>query len=259
VLLFPLRYTADPHAVGRINMITIKMKKNLPQTKYEWLILISALVYFVAYTICKSLPVYEIATGAEYPLSNWAVLFIRDLSITIAISGLIITGLRSLRENGYSIGKIMLPIIGYALCAGLIYFGYAMEKSFSEIIELSKNENGQSILREKIEKRNFKDKSDSNISRWNLLYAKDRYLTLGIKEMYLAPDGSRLQYQPTPKEEQERTEFENSQKMLVFSKKSMKGLIRNWTIVAILSSLVGLFSPIRKATKNTQPTDCTCP
>lgn len=236
--------------VNKVN--ELKKKKFLPQTKFEWLVFVSVLIYLAADISSKFLPDYDVATSTEYPLSKWLVLFIRDWSIFIGVGGLIIIGLRAIRINGFVMRKLAIAITGYILCGGLIYFSYNTAKSMDNVIEMITNEKIQTKLKRKIENREFKDKSDANVSRWNKLYAKDKYLTHGVTETYLMPDGSHSKYQPSQKEELEREEFRKNQIWLTNAKNAMERATRNWTIVAILSSLIGLFSPIRKNQLNTQ-------
>lgn len=230
------------------------IRKILPKNKSEWIILFGSLVYLTADLIHSTVQFDPLNATSKAAFIEWLIRLIRDLSFAVAISVMIIAGIRLIRKEGFTLKRLFLPTIGICVVIGYLGVSLFVYQNFSKLQDLGKTSDS---LRSKMESSlNSDDVRPEQKATRSKLYANMRYHEDGVLIKYFTPDGKSEFFAPTEKEKKERDEFVKANKLFQSVKRSSYWAIYFWVAVIALSLALGFFPPvIRKPPNNGADSD----
>ena len=224
------------------------MTKLLPKSKSEWIILSGFLLSFLAGVVHGNYPFDPMNATPKVALIEWLIRVVRDLALTAALATMIITGIRLIRKEGFTLKRMLLPTLGFAIAGGYLCVSLIMYQGFTVFQDLTKTPN---IPRNKIEstisEKNLPPDKKSKISKF---YASLRFSEDGDLINYYTPDGKSELYKPTEKEKQERDDRVKTNKLIKWMTRSLYLSIYFWAVVIAVCLLLGFFTPIKKKPPN---------
>jgi|GEM_PF-5001314 len=224
---------------------SIKKAFELPKSKSEWIITVCGIIYLVTIIYLKLFFKIDPLTATDSVMFHLRLLnLIRDISLAIALSCLIIIGIRSTRKDGFTLKRFMLPVFAILLClfeAGVALYGNIGLSHFQRIwadVNASNKEYLKGILDDK-------DMSLSQRSQYSLKYAIQVWQETGDAIKYVTNDGEEIVYKPSLEEIEKKQEMEKANELRISGLKNTKRAYIFWTIIALLSATIGFFTPIK--------------
>jgi hypothetical protein len=224
----------------------IKKAFELPKSKSEWVITVCWIIHLVieiGLDIFYDIDPYAASDSELFYL--WLFHQIRDASLVIALSCMIIIGIRSIRRDGFTLKRAVLPMIAVLLCVlitGISIYGH---KALSRVHQTLFDISGHHKERLK-EISDNEDLSLSMRSKASLMYAKQIWQETGENVEYISSDGNEILYEPS-KEEIETKKTMNKSKEFIFEGiKGMKRAYIFWPIFLVANIIIGFLTPIKK-------------
>lgn len=219
----------------------------LPKSKSQWIITFS-LVIFISIDIYLSFFVAFdplTASDAEF-FHHWLLRVIRDSSLTIALSGMIIFGIRTIRKDGFSIKRVLSPgiaILIIIILTGLsLFINITMSRIQRDLFYAP--ESLKENLKECLDRKDLPLSQRSEIS---LMYARQVWKETGDTIEYITSEGEERVYEPSLEEKEKKKKIARTDELLTWTLKGLKRAYIFWPIVAIICVAIGFFSPIKKA------------
>ena len=229
-------------------MTTFKGRLEFPKRKTEWLIAGCWFTYIITEVIVRTLLPSDIESVTQSkPFHIWFFGLLRFLSLAGGISSSIIFGILSVRQQGYSHRKLILPLFGISFSIFIIsisIFIYlnvsAIQQSTFEVEKRHLNSLATFLKREGL--------SPSDRSNTSKRYAKWLYIFKGETVPYVTLEGRKKLYEPTNKDEQWREEKTLTKTLFDRAIKDKKQALIIWPILTLLSIGIGLFFPVHNDT-----------
>jgi len=235
----------------------IKMGFELPKSKSQWVIAVCCIIYVVLELYLNEFFDVDLLTASDRALFRfWLLRVIRDVSLAIALSGILILGIRSLRRDGFTIKRFVLPAVAVLLClffTGISIFGHISTSRIQRIL-FDINDSYKEHLREWLD---VKDLSLTKRSEISLKYAIEVWKESGEAIKYISNDGKEIVYEPSLKEIEESKKMDKANQLIVRGLKGMKRAYIFWPIVALASVAIGFFTPIRRKNQVTESNQST--
>jgi hypothetical protein len=216
-------------------------------------ILIYSLALFgITELLEQAYPVTNISNASDFELFiNSVIITINHFSLAVALSGMIILGIRLIRKRGLTLKTALMPCFSFLFILFVIYlyvFPYSVLNEMGEILESNPHYvNLLAALNESLERKDLSPDKRAFISKD---YARIKYETEGLIFDYVNPEGTLLTYKPTVEEVSKR---ENMLKFQIESmvwnrinKKSIMNALIFWPLLTLSSILIGLFSSIKE-------------
>ena len=222
------------------------MALELPKNKSQWVIVVGLVVFILIDIYIDYFFTFDpmTATDAQF-FHQWLLRIIRDVSLTIALSGMTILGIRSIRRDGFSIRRFLLPAFA------VLFFIFLTIFSLFGHMEISLIQRNLFDTRDRF-KENLKkcldreDLSLSQRSKFSLMYARQIWEETGETVVYITNDGKEKVYEPSKEELETKAKVARTDELLTYILKGMKRAYIFWPVVAIMSVAIGFFSPIKK-------------
>jgi len=223
-------------------------KRVLPKSTSDWLIFVGFIVYLVSQILKLFFPPID-------PLNpqggSWIAKIVGDTGFILAVTVLIVSGLRSLRRQGFSWKRIIRPVLGVGISLSYIsvcYYGYYVF-SYGEKTFLRWNERQLPKLVEMVHQ---KDLPPAERSKYSKLIAAESYYVNGQAIEYLGNNGEGILFEPTQKDiEMRDVRIEGEKTFEVGKRMMLRGSIK-WVTALIIGLAIGILAPIRDrgATQN---------
>lgn len=225
------------------------MALKLPKSKSQWFVVVGCFVFITIDIYTDYFFTFDpmIATDAQF-FNHWLLRAIRDVSLTIFLSGITILGIRSLRRNGFSIRRFILPafaVLFFLFLTVLSLFGHI------EISHIQRNLlDAPHRFKENLKKcLDSKDLSLSQRSKFSLMYARQIWTETGENIEYVTSDGKKRIYEPSLEEIESKKKIRRANEVMTWSLKRLKRAYIFWPVVAIISVAIGFFTRIKKHTQ----------
>ena len=190
----------------------------------------------------------SIATNSELFISALIRTF-NHFSLAVGLSGMLILGIRIIRKSGFSIKSILMPSLGFVV---ILFFTYlsaspyrVLERSSQFIKSKPHYTELLSTMESSLERQDCPTDSKAFLSKY---YARTKYQQAGLIIDHFTPEGTVTSYKPTVTEVTQRNEMLKSEAEAIFwsqlSKRTIWGSLIFWTLLTIVSILIGIFSPI---------------
>ena len=176
---------------------------------------------------------------------EWSLRLLRDIGLTLGLSGMVVVGIRILRNDGFSLKKFIMPAVGFLIMVSMAIIGFytsAMLNSTFEQLEFPST-HAEKYYKEKINDKNI---SMAERSKYSKYYAKVKYHEEGTIIEYLTPDGAAVAYQPSEQQIKNIEEIREGKIKIKWAQDSLKKSGLLWVTVAIGSVLLGFFTNRRK-------------
>lgn len=214
-------------------------KKLIPKSASDWVIRIGLLIYALSRVPGYFLPPSD---SLNLTWTSWLVKHIGDAGLLLAIAVMVSSGIRSLRKDGFSMKRVVNPIIGISIslaCLIVSFYGHRTFSRMEEVFHLDDKFDARlaNIMRKE-------ELSLSERSKWGKLHAKNRYLVSGEKINYFTLNGTTIRYQPSREDIEYRDERLRGKRAIVRTKFAMQRGSFAWGAVLLLG--MGVFSPIRR-------------
>ena len=155
---------------------------------------------------------------------------------------MIVTGILKARRNGFTYKTLRTPILGFILCFCFAfsswYYGRFCEQALINIRESSQVLTKPPKFFEGIDPETYSD-----LSKYAAAY---RYLYIGEVLEYVTSNGDTKLYEPTDEDIKSHKIMKAAQAFLASTIQVMQGLMYFWVTCGLLSTLLGLYWPIRK-------------
>ncbi len=181
----------------------------------------------------------------QQALRAWILGITGFVSLSLAIGAVILFGIRELRRTGFSIKKLMVPMIGIIFCLFGVCAGWAINrlsgKLLFEVFEISDcniPDLDQSLAVGEIDMETY--------SKGTFLNAQNRFLKDGSIIEYTMPDGEVVPYEPNEETMQIYKEMHQVKGFLGSLQKSSYWNVYHWSAIAIMSIIIGFVTPIKK-------------
>jgi len=224
------------------------IKKLLPKNKSEWIILSGFLLSFIADVVHSNYSFDPMNATPRVALIEWLIRVVRDWALTAALATMIIAGIRLIRKDGFTLKRLLFPVIGFVIAGGCLWvslFGY---QRFSALQEMDRTRN---ISRNKFETTiNLKNLPPDKKSKTSKFIAYMRFHEDGVLVNYFTPDGKVELYTPTEKEKKERDEFLKTNKLINWMTRSLYISVYFWVVVIVVSFALGFLTPVKRKTPN---------
>lgn len=179
----------------------------------------------------------------------WILRIIDFASLSLAIGTIILFGIRELRITGFSIKKLLVPIVGIIFCLFFVYLGWTVNRlgNLSELLDVRDcniPNLDQCLAVGAIDMETY--------SKATFLKAENCFMKDGSIIEYTMPDGQVVPYEPNEQTLQLYKEMRQTKHFLVGLEKSFHWGIYHWTAIAIISIILGFVTPIRKESNREQ-------
>lgn len=224
----------------------IKKAFELPKSKSEWVITVCWIIYLVieiGLDIFYDIDPYTASDSELFYL--WLVHRICFLSRAIALSGMIIIGIRSIRRDGFTLRHSVLPAIAVLFCVlitGISIYGHkALSRIHQTLFDISGNH------KERLKEiSNNEDLSLSLRSKASLMYAKQVWQETEKNVEYISSDGNGILYKPSVEEIKTKKTMNKSKEFIFEGIKEMKRAYIFWPIFLVANIIIGFLTPIKK-------------
>jgi hypothetical protein len=219
--------------------------------KSQWMIIICCIIYVVTEIYLNECFNVDLLTASkESLLYFWLLRLIRDLSLAIVLSSLIILGVRSLRRNGFTIKRLILPLLAFLLCFLITYVTIYGQMRLSQI------QNALFDPPDKKEKLEIwldnKELTLSQRSKISLIYARQIWKETGKTIVYITNDGKERLYEPSIEEIEGKKMMTKTIVLTAWELKGMKRAFILWPIIAFASVAIGFFTPIKRTNQTVE-------
>ena len=179
----------------------------------------------------------------------WILRITGFASLSLAIGAIILFGIRELRRTGFSIKKLLVPIVGIVFCIVSVYEGWSINRlgNLSEVFEVS--DCNISNLNQRLA---IGEIDMETYSKATFLKAENCFFKDGSIIEYTMPDGQVVPYEPNEQTLQLYKEMHQMKHFLVGLEKSFHWGIYHWTAIAMFSIILGFVTPIRKESNREQ-------
>ena len=170
-------------------------------------------------------------------------------SLSLAIGAIILFGIRELRRNGFSIKKLLVPIVGIGFCMFSVYLGWSVHSSgnLSEFLDIG------DFNIPNLDQRLATGEIDMGpYSKATLLKAENCFMKDGSITEYTMLDGQIVPYEPNEQMLQLYKEMHQIKHFLGSLEKSFHWNVYHWTSIAMISIILGFVTPIRKESNQDQ-------
>jgi hypothetical protein len=211
---------------------------------YSFVIFLATKLLEQAYTSID----ISVATNSELFISSLIRTF-NHFSLAVGLSCMLLLGIQTIRKSGFSIKSILMPSIGFVLILFFIYLSsskYRVLERTSQFIKSKPHyEELLSTMESSLERQDLPTDSKAFLSKY---YARTKYEQAGLIIDHFTPEGIVTIYKPTAKEVTQRNEMLKSEVEAIFwsqlAKRTIWGSLIFWTLLTIVSILIGIFSPI---------------
>lgn len=171
-------------------------KKQWPKIKSKWVILSGFLLYVVADFVHGTLQIDLLNLTPDVAKVEWLIRVARDWALAVAIATMIITGIRRVRRDGFTLKRLILPALGICIATSWLWISYYGYRTFLTVPAMP---NTPDAVRRKIEA-HIKSQKDPEIkAKRSKFYAYMRFHEDGVLITYITPDGKVVPYSPTEK------------------------------------------------------------
>lgn len=206
------------------------------------------LVYLAADLIHGTVQFDPLNATPKAAFIEWLIRVIRDLSFAAAISVMIITGIRLIRKEGFTLKRLFLPAIGLCIAVVWLSFSLFVYQSSSKLRDLGKTSDA---LRIKMESRINSDYfSPEERTKWSRVYANIIFHDDGVLIKYFTLDGKSELYSPTEKEKKDRDEFVKLNKLMKSVTRGFLMSIYFWVAVIAVNLALGFLIPVKRKPPN---------
>ena len=179
----------------------------------------------------------------------WILRITGFASLSLAIGAIILFGIRELRRTGFSIKKLLVPIVGIVFCLFSVYLGWSVNRlgNLSELLEVSDCNitNLDQLLA-------IGEIDMGTYSEATFLKAENCFMRDGSIIEYTMPDGQVVTYEPNEQTLQLYKEMHQMKQLFGDIEKSFHWNIYHWTAIAMFSIILGFVTPIRKESNREQ-------
>ena len=190
----------------------------------------------------------SVATSVELFI-NALIRTFNHYSLAVGLSGLLILGIRNVRNSGITIRSVLMPSIGFFLIlffAVLHFSSFPVLQRSSQLLEsIPYYGDNLSKLEKIMASEDVKPDTKASISK---IYAQTRYRYEGLIIDFFTTEGTVETYKPTEKEVAERNDMLKSEVEAIvwnnLARRSMWGTLIFWTLLVIFSILIGIFSSV---------------
>ena len=236
---------AEPRWVNKMELK--KMRIIFPKISGERLIIVSLAMILIAQAITAFWSLEKAGADGRFQLQIYLSNSLQMVGSLLLIVSLITTGIRKMRRTWPSFMGLAMLLVGLCMCA-IPLLSVQMYKKVGRNLEEIQRPNFDK-MEAMMKKRDLPAESRIKLSK---MYARDKYLYEGAIVSYLTEAGEQTRYVPT----KEDIEFKNLKSTTTQQWQEIgKGLpivFWSWAGIAVISLLVGVLSPIKKATPNTR-------
>ena len=213
--------------------------------KGEWLVLACFLIFLVGEVHIIYFSSDPLTATETELLRDWIIRLIRSIALTIAISTIIIIGIRAMRRDGYSHRRLITPLFGVGFCLFMTTMALLSHRTASKVREDMTHSQDEFFQEQKawLESSDLSPELRSEVSRKN---ARLYYMLRGKTDEYFTQDGALRPYEPTEEEEKKAREHQKIEHLMHRAIQGMKVSMIAWPAIAIFSTLIGIFSPLGK-------------
>jgi len=235
-----------------------KMKMKFPKLRGERLVIVALLMILAAELISNIWPLeYPGANSAnsvqkfiaqKSSFQNVLVDRLELFGYFLLVISLISTGIREIRNKWKSFKGITMTIIGVCFCLYHLISIQAYTKIGKTLDELPKP--NFEILKSQLNNEKLPLKTKVKLSK---MYAHDKFFNEGIIVEYLSDNGEMNRYVPTKEDLEFRKVQSDARDIWDYNNKRLPIVFRLWVAVAVISLLLGVFTPIRMTAPNQGP------
>lgn len=202
--------------------------------------------FLIAKPIKEAFP--PIDPSSHSPWAGQTAETIEMFGLTVAVSAMIIVGIRSVRRDGFKLKKIWVLALGFVTCTVMILQCLMLHRIFeqSDVTEQDKN-----ILKQLESKLANQDMTLDKRAIWSKIYAGMKYDYDGIRITYIAPDGTQVLFEPTSKNIENRNVRVKLVEITKWGKRYPYNAAISWGIIGVISAIFGIFTPVKQSATET--------
>lgn len=229
------------------------LRSRLPKSNFEWVLFVSTLLFLAAELAQKFIFDFDPMTASEAEFfRNWIIRLVRDVALSVVVSGTIITGIRKVRRAGFSWRRAVTPLLAAGLCVLLMAisgYGYLTMSKIRKAL-LSTPIDSLQMLEECLAEQNLSPDQRAQFSR---MYARERYLIYGEIVDYYTKDDIQKPYEPTESDKQRARERARLACLMSKAEEGLRTAAIIWPIVALVSIAIGYLSPVKREEERPGP------
>ncbi len=222
----------------------------MKMTAEKWIrtgvILAGTLMFMAGAWLSGGLYPLDLADAHGTLFDNWHLgALIRDAGAMVVAAAVIVGGLRSLRSQGNSFGRILFFCLGYGV---IVFFVVLHAVAYFQTSRLlpSYDFSGLAAHIEKLlQRENLPDDKRSVLVK---KLAESRYLQSGQRMRLKGPGQPDERFTPSKELVRFKQQSDQSRNMLNWIKKQSLRSIVTWLAVLLAASLLGGFSPLNRRT-----------
>ncbi len=235
------------HCRNHRRLIIISEEKTLPYHRAEWVIPTAWLLNLSAIVLIDLIP-FNLLESSDLQY-RWFYLItnIRFYSLMVALSAMMIIGLRTLRKVRFRRRRAyIMPVFAAIFFTGMIIFNWWFSGVMGHLNTILFSEENQHSIVERLKDPTLDPKSRSFLSK---SIAAERYFETGECIDYITEDGTLKQYVPDESARKMKREIEIFQQMFLSVRLSDYISLTAF----ILSIGIGLLTPIRNRLNRNSP------
>lgn len=207
---------------------------------WGWSFILGVVIYIVVRILLNALPPFD--PTSELPWEVRTLNFLGACGLTLAVSGMIMGGLTSIRKFGLKWSNVLVSLFGVGMVAVLLFINYQASTLLSNDAFLKKD---MEILQQ-LESLANADMRLENKAELSLSYAQMKFSHEGEKIKYVDRRGNLVDFEPSPEDIKNRNVQISLEKQATWGKKYPLQSAVYWSVVGIASLLVGIFVPVKR-------------
>ena len=207
-----------------------------PKTKGETVIVLGFIACGLGelgHTVFSSTNGVHIDTTLE-----WLCRLFRDTGLTVALVGMVVFGLHSLRKEGFSYKMTLVALVGFSFIVALAYVSFTASSITDDITEDMANVTKQ-IERLKIRAGDEGIPIEDRV-RYSEAYAKIMYSEEGVTVAKLNIDGTTTMFEPTEEDMKMREEMQAGKLTMQWLRDSFWRSGVYWAVMSVVGLLLGV-------------------
>lgn len=204
------------------------------------IILSGLLIYLISIFLLRSLSPYD--PTATIPWKGTTLNLIGMFGLTLVLTAMTVSALRSIRRIGFRWSNIFLAVIGVGMALIFVFVNYQAYTVLSNTPLSNKN----AKFLEQLESALAKDISLESKAELSLMYARTKYEYEGEKIKHLDSQGNLVEFEPSSEDIETRNLRTELEKMQAWGKIYPLRSAVYWAAVAIASAIIGVMTPLKR-------------
>ncbi len=233
--------------LGAMKMSVIRKYFKSPASNSAWAIILGFTLYVLMDLIYINFFNFDPFTAhPRFATIEWFARLVRDTALTIAVATMIISGIRNIRKNGYTLKRLLFPAMGIFmsllfLCMSILGYQTFKRLDFHRTSDVIRNQ-----IESSLKSPDISDGKKSFLSKYraSMLFYED-----GVRSSYITESGKVELYIPTDKEMKQREDKLKWESLNKRINRSLYLSIYFWLVIISMSLFLGVLLPIRKDNK----------